>query len=64
MQLFIWLSVLGLSLFFLIKSSDYFTKAAEKIGLSLKIPSFIIGVTIVSVGTSLPELLTSVFAVL
>lgn len=60
----IWLLALIFSLLVLVKSSDYFTQAAEKIGLSLKIPSFIIGVTIVSIGTSLPEFLTSIFAVL
>jgi len=47
----------------LIKSSDLFTDSAETIGLSLRVPAFIIGITIVSVGTSLPELLTALFAV-
>ena len=37
--------------------------SAEKIGLSLGIPSFIIGVTIVAFGTSLPELATSIASV-
>ena len=47
----------------LIKSSDFFVKYSEKIGLGLGVPQFIIGVTIVSIGTSLPELITSLFAV-
>ena len=55
---------LFLSLFVLVKSADYFTESAEKIGLYFKLPAFIIGITIVSVGTSLPELVTSIFAVL
>jgi len=63
MTLLLWLGILAISLTALIKSSDYFTTASEKIGLALKIPSFIIGVTIVSIGTSLPELLTAVVAV-
>ncbi|NOZ60601.1 MAG: calcium/sodium antiporter [Calditrichaeota bacterium] len=63
MTLLLWLAILAISLTALIKSSDYFTTASEKIGLALKIPSFIIGITIVSIGTSLPELLTSVVAV-
>jgi len=50
-------------LYFLIKSSDYFTDAAEKIGIWLGIPAFIVGVTIVSIGTSLPELASSIAAV-
>ena len=58
-----WFAVLAISLTALIKSSDYFTTASEKIGLALKIPAFIIRITIVSVGTSLPELLTAVVAV-
>ncbi len=63
MALILWIGILVVSLTALIKSSDFFTTASEKIGLALKIPAFIIGVTIVSIGTSLPELLTSVVAV-
>ncbi len=59
-----WILLFIISLMFLIKSSDYFAKAAEKIGLKLGISQFVIGVTIVSVGTSLPELIASIFAVL
>lgn len=58
-----WLGVFIGSLFILIKASDHFIKASEKVGYSLKIPSFIIGVTIVAIGTSLPELASSIFAV-
>lgn len=59
-----WIIIFIFSLMFLIKSSDYFAKSAEKIGLTLGISQFVIGVTIVSVGTSLPELIASIFAVL
>jgi len=51
-------------MFVLIKASDYFTDSAEKIGIFFGLPAFLIGVTIVSIGTSLPELITSIFAVL
>ncbi|GBE56022.1 inner membrane protein YrbG [archaeon BMS3Bbin16] len=53
-----------LSLVVLIKASSQFTKSAEKIGIYLGIPSFIVGVTIVSIGTSLPELVSSIVSVL
>lgn len=46
------------------KSADYFVEYSEKLGLSLRVPQFIIGMTIVSIGTSLPELVTSVFSVM
>lgn len=51
------------SLAVLLIASDWFVDAAEKIGLSLGISPFIIGVTIVAFGTSLPELATSVVSV-
>lgn len=59
-----WIAIFILSLVVLIWSADKFTETASKIGNILKIPSFIIGVTIVSIGTSLPELITSIMAVL
>ncbi len=52
-----------LSLFILIKASEYFTESSEKVGIFLGIPQFIVGVTIVAVGTSLPELVSSILAV-
>lgn len=48
----------------LLKGSDWFVDSAEEIGLALGIPPFIIGVTIIAFGTSLPELATSIIAVL
>lgn len=61
----IWSSiiVLVIALAILIKSADYFTDISEKIGVVLGIPQFIVGVTIVSIGTSIPELATSIAAV-
>jgi len=54
----------AVSLIVLLKASDFFIDSAEKIGLSLGISPFIIGVTIVAFGTSLPELATSIASVL
>jgi len=62
MILLFWIFLFIFSLIVLIKASDYFTDSAEKIGKAFHIPCFIIGVTIVSIGTSLPEMLTAVFA--
>ncbi len=62
MQIVLWTLALFASLFLLIKSADYFTENAEKIGLALGMSSFIVGATIVAVGTSLPELVSSLFA--
>lgn len=64
MSLLFWFIIFFLSLAVLVKSADYFTKYSEKLGVALGIPQFIIGVTIVSIGTSLPELATSIIAVL
>ena len=63
-EIFIYLGIFVVSLFILLKASDFFVEAAEKIGLAAGIPPFIIGVTIVAFGTSLPELMSSIEAVL
>jgi len=63
-EILLWGGLFIISLAILIKSSDYFTDSAEKIGLWMGLPAFIIGVTIVALGTSLPELISSVIAVL
>jgi cation:H+ antiporter len=47
----------------LLKASDWFIDSAEEIGLSFGISPYIIGVTIIAFGTSLPELATSVASV-
>ena len=52
-----------LSIAVLVFASDKFISAAETVGRSYGISSFIIGVTILAFGTSLPELATSIFAV-
>lgn len=64
MTILLWVIVFAVSLAVLIKASDYFTDAAEKIGIFFGIPAFIVGVTIVAFGTSLPELVSSIIAVL
>jgi cation:H+ antiporter len=63
-MLIFWITIFVLSLALLVKSADWFVESSEKIGLALKISPFIIGVTIVAVGTSFPELASSIAAVL
>jgi len=58
-----YVAIFLFSLAILGKSADYLTTYAEKLGLILGIKPFIIGLTIIAVGTSLPELITSLFAV-
>jgi cation:H+ antiporter len=46
----------------IIKSSDVFTEGASKLAKMLGVSDFIIGITIVALGTSLPELASDSFA--
>ncbi|HII05971.1 MAG TPA: calcium/sodium antiporter [Methanotrichaceae archaeon] len=59
----LWALVFLVSLAVLAKASDYFTDSAERIGIAFGISPFIIGVTIVALGTSTPELVSSILAV-
>ena len=63
MQIILWSIIFIVSLFFLIKSADLFTEYSEKLGIKLGVSSLIIGATIVALGTSLPELVSSLFAI-
>ena len=54
--------IFAAALFFLIKGSDYFVKAASAIARHLGVSEFVIGLTFVAVGTSLPELASSISA--
>ena len=47
---------------FLVKGADIFVEGSSSIAKKFKVPSIIIGLTIVALGTSLPELVTSVTA--
>ncbi|NER80162.1 MAG: calcium/sodium antiporter [Leptolyngbya sp. SIO1D8] len=62
-QLPILFLIFVVSLAVLVKASDFFTDSAEKLGIAIGLPPFIVGVTIVSMGTSLPELLSSLFGI-
>ncbi len=51
-----------LGFFFLVKGADLFVDGSSSVAKIFKIPSVIIGLTIVSIGTSLPEAAVSVTA--
>lgn len=51
-----------LSIALLVKSSDYFVEYSSRIAKRLGISEFVIGLTLVALGTSLPELISSLFA--
>jgi len=63
-MLIFWILIFILSLVILVKSADWFVESAEKIGLALKISPFIVGMTIIAIGTSFPELASSIAATL
>ncbi len=64
MDILVNILIFIVSLSVLLKASDWFIDSAEQIGLSLGVSPFIVGITIVAFGTSLPELATSIAAVI
>lgn len=61
--MFLTIFIFIISITVLLIASDKFVDSSEKVGLALGIPSFVVGVTIVAFGTSLPELATSIVSV-
>ncbi len=60
----IYLILVILGFFLLVKGSDYLVDGASSIAKRLHIPEIVIGMTIVAIGTSLPELVVSTTAAL
>lgn len=58
-MLIFWIIVFVISLAALVKGADWLIESAEKIGLALGLSPFLVGVLIVGIGTSLPELVSS-----
>lgn len=56
------LGVLVLSLAVLLFSAERLVGGSEELGMSMGVPPFVMGITVLAVGTSLPELVTSLFA--
>ena len=61
-NIFLQFLIFVVSLALLVYSSGKFILSSEKIGLALGLPPFVIGVTVVAMGTSLPELVSSILA--
>lgn len=59
-MIFLQIFILVAGFAFLVKGADFFVDGASSIAKALKIPAVVIGLTIVSFGTSLPELAVSV----
>lgn len=56
--------IFAAGLFLLIKGADFFVEAASKIAKIIGVSDLAIGLTIVAIGTSLPEIVSSIFAAL
>lgn len=61
-SLIFWLIVFAASLALLVKGADWLIEKSEKIGLAMGLSPFIVGVLIVGIGTSFPELISSLAA--
>lgn len=59
-MIFFQIFILAAGFAFLVKGADFFVDGASAIAKAFHIPSIVIGLTIVSFGTSLPELAVSV----
>ena len=58
-----WIVVFIVSLLVLVKGADWLLESSEKIGLAAGLSPFVVGVVIVGLGTSFPELMSSIAAV-
>lgn len=64
MEIFINILLLGAGFALLIKGADLFVDGSSKIAAAAKIPPLIIGLTLVSIGTSAPEASVSIISAL
>lgn len=54
-DMLLWVLLIIVGMILLIKGADWFVEGASSIAKAMKIPSLVIGLTLVSVGTSMPE---------
>jgi len=64
MELAVWVLIFVVALTVMVSGAEVFLKNAELVGVRLGLSSFVIGVIIVGFGTSLPELTSSLLAVI
>ena len=62
-MLIFWIIVFIISLAVLAKGADWLLGSSEKIGIAIGLSPFIVGVVLVGLGTSFPEIITSFVAV-
>ena len=60
----VWIILIVLGFILLIKGADFLVEGASNIAKKFHIPEIIIGLTIVSIGTSMPELFVSITSAL
>jgi len=61
-NLYLNILLFAIGVFVLVKGSDWFVDAAAALARSFGVPELVIGLTLVSIGTSLPELASSLCA--
>lgn len=64
MSILFWTIVFFVSLFAMVKGADWFLGSSERIGLAFGLSPFVIGIFIVGLGTSFPEIVSAIFAVI
>lgn len=64
MEIFVWVLVLSVGLVLLVKGADLFVGGASALATRLGVAQLVIGLTVVAMGTSLPEAAVSISAVL
>jgi cation:H+ antiporter len=62
-MLIVWIVIFLISLALCIKGADWLLESAEKLGIIIGLSPFIVGVLIVGLGTSFPELIVALAAV-
>ncbi len=61
---FIWIIVFIASLVLLVKSADWLLESSERIGLAIGLSPFLVGVLIIGLGTSFPEVIAAFAALM
>jgi len=61
---FIWIVIFIVSVALLVKSSDWLLESSERIGLAFGMSPFVVGILIVGLGTSFPEIIASIASVI